>query len=323
MSSYAPGTVQPNIHPTAYVHPRAVLSGDVEIGPEASVWPGAVIAADGAPVRVGARTSVQDGAVVRASSQEVQIGSDCVIGHLAEMSDCSIGSRSLIGSGSVIPAGAVVGDEALVAAGAVLTEGMVIPSGAMAVGVPASIRPDRIEYEADVAPGVRRYVERTVTYRRHLVREARPGSAAGTAWLETLVGVAPAVDSSARLADEATLIGDVRVGPGAEIGRGAVLRADDSPIEIGENARIGDGVVMHVTPRLGLRVGAGSIIEAGAHLEGCALGVNVVIGAGAIVLPGAEIGDGVTVVAKSVVSGSMAVPAGATIGGVPARPISA
>ena len=67
MAVYALGELVPSIDPTAYVHPDAVVIGDVRLGPEASVWPGAVLRGDGAPIVIGARTSVQDGSVLHLS----------------------------------------------------------------------------------------------------------------------------------------------------------------------------------------------------------------------------------------------------------------
>jgi carbonic anhydrase/acetyltransferase-like protein (isoleucine patch superfamily) len=67
MPVYALGEVEPRVDPTAYVHPDAVLIGDVTIGAQASVWPGAVLRGDTNPITIGARTSVQDGSVVHVS----------------------------------------------------------------------------------------------------------------------------------------------------------------------------------------------------------------------------------------------------------------
>jgi len=57
----------PKVHPSAFIAPTAVLIGDVEVGPESSIWFGTVIRADNGPIRIGARTSVQDNAVVHVS----------------------------------------------------------------------------------------------------------------------------------------------------------------------------------------------------------------------------------------------------------------
>ncbi len=68
MAIYALGDVEPSIDPSAFVHPDAVVIGRVSIGPDSSVWPGAVLRGDYGEIRVGARTSIQDGTVVHATA---------------------------------------------------------------------------------------------------------------------------------------------------------------------------------------------------------------------------------------------------------------
>ena len=103
MTLYAIGEERPRIHPDAYVHPEAVLIGEVRLGPGSSVWPGAVLRADNGPIVIGARTSVQDGAVIHTQAvRQTRIGDDCVIGHLVHLEGCIIEDAVLIGSGSVV-----------------------------------------------------------------------------------------------------------------------------------------------------------------------------------------------------------------------------
>src|SRR5580704_7835832 len=89
----------PNVHPSAFIAPTAVLIGDVEIGEEASVWFGTIIRGDNGPIRIGARSNVQDNAVVHVSEgSQTIIGEGVTIGHCAVMEDCVIGDGALIGS---------------------------------------------------------------------------------------------------------------------------------------------------------------------------------------------------------------------------------
>ena len=146
MPIYALGIERPRIHPTAFVHPDAVLIGEVHLGPEASVWPSAVIRADNGPIHVGARTSIQDGAVLH--TQEINrtvIGDDCVIGHLAHLEGCVVEDDVLVGSCAVVLERVICRSVSFVAAGAVVTPGTEVPSGAMAIGVPARIRPGVVD----------------------------------------------------------------------------------------------------------------------------------------------------------------------------------
>jgi carbonic anhydrase/acetyltransferase-like protein (isoleucine patch superfamily) len=146
MPVYALGERVPEIHTDAYVHPDAVVIGSVTIGADSTVWPGAVLRGDYGNIRVGERTSVQDGTVVHATAElDTVIGSDCTVGHLAHLEGCTIEDGSLVGSGSIVLHRAVVRAGALVGAGAVVSNGTEVPSGAMALGIPAKIRPDSVD----------------------------------------------------------------------------------------------------------------------------------------------------------------------------------
>jgi carbonic anhydrase/acetyltransferase-like protein (isoleucine patch superfamily) len=83
---------------------------------------------------------------------------------------CEIGDGALIGSGAIVLNGAVVEREALVGAGALVSGGMVVPSRAMALGVPAKIKPDSVSPEVQIAVGMQVYLERARTYRAQLRR---------------------------------------------------------------------------------------------------------------------------------------------------------
>jgi carbonic anhydrase/acetyltransferase-like protein (isoleucine patch superfamily) len=170
MAVYALGELVPDIHPDAYVHPDAVVIGDVRLGAEASVWPGAVLRGDSDTIFVGARTSVQDGTVVHvAEGVPTVIGPECVVGHLAHLEGCTIETGSLVGSGSVVLHGAIVRSGSLVGANAVVSNGVEVPSGAMALGVPAVIREGKVRLGSFDA-AVHHYVERARHYRQHLRR---------------------------------------------------------------------------------------------------------------------------------------------------------
>jgi carbonic anhydrase/acetyltransferase-like protein (isoleucine patch superfamily) len=81
----------PDVHPRAFVHPNATLIGDVRIGGHRSLWPGAVLRADHAPIRVGRKTSIQEIVVVHvAPGGGTMIGSSCIIGHLAFLEEALV-----------------------------------------------------------------------------------------------------------------------------------------------------------------------------------------------------------------------------------------
>ena len=170
MAIYALGDRRPDIADDAYVHPDAVVIGDVTIGSESSVWPCAVLRGDEGGIAIGERTSIQDGTVVHTTDHSpTRIGSGCVIGHNAHLEGCTIEDGALVGSGSVVLHDAVVGSGALVGAGAVVSNGRQVPAGAMALGIPAAIRADAVD-AATIEESAAFYVERGRYYREQLRR---------------------------------------------------------------------------------------------------------------------------------------------------------
>jgi carbonic anhydrase/acetyltransferase-like protein (isoleucine patch superfamily) len=146
VSIYALDDDEPDIDDLAYVAPDAVVIGRVTIGPEASVWPGAVLRGDHGYISVGARTSVQDGTIVHCTARwPTIIGDECVVGHNAHLEGCVIEPGCLIGSGSVTLNGVVVGKGSIVAAGAVLAEDFIVPAGSLVAGVPARIKRSNVD----------------------------------------------------------------------------------------------------------------------------------------------------------------------------------
>ena len=86
MAIYALGDRVPTIDPSAFVHPDAVIIGDVRIGAESTIWPGAVLRGDDGYIQIGARTSIQDNTVIHTTPQQpTVVGDDCVIGHIAHL----------------------------------------------------------------------------------------------------------------------------------------------------------------------------------------------------------------------------------------------
>ncbi len=170
MAVYALGDLVPRIHPDAYVHPEATIIGDVTIGAGSTIWPQAVLRGDDGPIIVGERSSIQDGAVVHtAPAGPTAIGNDCTVGHLVHLEACTLRDGSLAGVGAVIRHGVVVGEGALVGAGAVVLDGTEIPPAALAIGVPAKIRPNAAE-GAMLVDAAQSYVQRGPRYRAELRR---------------------------------------------------------------------------------------------------------------------------------------------------------
>ena len=124
----------------ALVARGAAVMGDVLLGAQVSVWYGAVIRGDCAPITVGELTNVQDGVVIHTDTGvRNDIGAGNTIGHRAVVHGRRVGDRCLIGIGSVILGGAEIGDECIVAAGAVVREGQIVPPRSLVAGVPAKV----------------------------------------------------------------------------------------------------------------------------------------------------------------------------------------
>ena len=170
MPVYAPGDDEPDIHDLAYVAPDAVVIGRVTIGPEASIWPGAVLRGDHGTITVGARTSVQDGTIVHCTADyPTVIGADCVVGHNAHLEGCVVEDGCLIGSGSITLNRVVVGAGSIVAAAALVPEGFVVPPRSLVAGVPATIKRSGID-ASWTQESVRHYVETAREHRKGLRR---------------------------------------------------------------------------------------------------------------------------------------------------------
>src|SRR5262245_58731531 len=164
----------PEVHATrveidreAWVAPTATLTGQVSLGPLASVWFGCVLRGDLAPIAIGEETNVQDLTVVHVDrGYPVSVGNRVTIGHRAVIHGCAIDDDAVIGMGAVLLSGCRVGRGALVAAGAVVREGFEVPPGAIAAGVPATLRGEvGAELRARFGDGVRSYVRLAARYR--------------------------------------------------------------------------------------------------------------------------------------------------------------
>ena len=170
MAIYALGDMQPSIDPGAYVHPDAVVIGDVTLGSETTIWPSAVLRGDYGAIVVGARTSIQDGTVIHAGPGfPTTVGNGCVVGHLVHLEGCTLEDECLVGSGAVVLHHAVISSGATVGAGAVVPGRMHVPAGALAIGVPATVRPGAARLDA-ITIAAAEYIKNGFRYRAELRR---------------------------------------------------------------------------------------------------------------------------------------------------------
>ncbi|HEX6073287.1 MAG TPA: gamma carbonic anhydrase family protein [Sphingomicrobium sp.] len=140
MPLYAIGDRAPRMAQGAWAAPSADLIGDVQLGPRASVWFGAVIRADNTPILIGEESNIQDGAIGHSDPGfPLTIGARVTVGHQAILHGCTVHDDCLIGMGAKLLNGAALEPECLVGAGALITEGKHFASGSLIVGSPARV----------------------------------------------------------------------------------------------------------------------------------------------------------------------------------------
>ena len=133
------GDKTPKIAQSAFISQNACVQGDVEIGENCIVLPGAVIRGDFGSIKIGKNVLIEDNAVVHGAPLGLDIGDNVTIGHGAVVNGRRIGNKVLVGINASVLHEVEIGDRCIIAAGAVVTQGMKVPSGSFVAGVPAEI----------------------------------------------------------------------------------------------------------------------------------------------------------------------------------------
>lgn len=172
---YAIEDLVPVVDPDAFVHPTAVLIGDVIVGPDCYVGPGASLRGDFGRIILKAGSNLQDNCVMHGfPGTDTTIEVDGHIGHGAVLHGCTIGRNALVGMNAVVMDGAEIGENAFVAAMAFVKAGFKAPANTLVAGLPAKVirdlRPDEIEWKS---LGTDEYKELAVRSRNTL-REVEP-----------------------------------------------------------------------------------------------------------------------------------------------------
>lgn len=168
----------PTIHESAFIAPGAIIIGDVEIGPDASVWYGCVLRGDTNRIVVGARSNVQDGTIchvddARRGGTPVLIGDDVLVGHKCMLHGCTVEDGGFVGMCATALDGAVIESGAFLAAGAFLSNRKRVPAGELWGGMPAKKLRDLREGEDKMALlGAAFYVEEARQHRAALASAA-------------------------------------------------------------------------------------------------------------------------------------------------------
>ncbi len=159
---------KPRIAADVFVAENATVIGDVEIGPGASIWYGAVLRGDVGAIRIGARTNIQDLACVHMTTDlsDAIIGEDVVVGHGAIIHGATISNGVLIGMGSILLDNAEIGANCIIGAGAVVPARLKVPPRSLVLGSPAKVA--RQLTEDEIAIGIKSahdYQELALRYR--------------------------------------------------------------------------------------------------------------------------------------------------------------
>ena len=162
---YSIDGIVPVVDPSAFVHPTAVLIGDVIVGPRCYVGPVASLRGDFGRLILGEGANIQDGCVMHGfPNTDTVIEEDGHVGHGAVIHGCRIGRNVLVGMNAVIMDGAVIGESSIVAAMAFVKANDVIPARSLVAGIPARVirelRDDEIEWKR----------QGTATYQRLAIR---------------------------------------------------------------------------------------------------------------------------------------------------------
>ncbi|MFT7485096.1 MAG: carbonic anhydrase/acetyltransferase-like protein (isoleucine patch superfamily) [Candidatus Paceibacteria bacterium] len=123
-----------------FVADNAVLTGEIDLGDESSIWFGCVLRGDDAPITIGARTNIQDQTMVHADPGVPNvIGADVTVGHRCVLHGALVEDHCLIGMGAILLAGSRIGAGSIIGAGTVIKEGFVVPPRSLVVGLPGRI----------------------------------------------------------------------------------------------------------------------------------------------------------------------------------------
>ncbi|MFQ5878150.1 MAG: gamma carbonic anhydrase family protein [Acidobacteriota bacterium] len=163
---------RPQVDPSAFLAPGAVLVGDVTVGPGASIWFHATLRGDLAPIAIGAGSNVQDGCVVHVDhGRPARIGDRVSVGHAAVVHGSEVEDDVIVGMRAVILSGCRIARHCLIGAGALVPEDTLVPEGSLVLGVPARIvrrlRPDEVDR---IHENAKSYMELARAYREGAIR---------------------------------------------------------------------------------------------------------------------------------------------------------
>jgi carbonic anhydrase/acetyltransferase-like protein (isoleucine patch superfamily) len=165
------GQDHPQVHPSVFVAPGAIVVGKVELHENSSIWFNVSLRGDNDLIVLGEGSNIQEGSVLHTDTgHPLTIGKRVTVGHQAMLHGCTIGDESLIGMQAILLNGSQVGRHCIIGAGALVTGNTVVPEGSMVLGSPAKVvrplRPEEIEMIRQAAAG---YVDRAKLFKTELI----------------------------------------------------------------------------------------------------------------------------------------------------------
>jgi len=156
-----------------WVADSATVIGRVRLEEDTSVWFNSVIRGDNEPIRIGRGTNIQEGCVLHTDpGYPLTIAERSLVGHMAMLHGCTIGSNTLIGIGAIVLNGCRIGDNCIIGAHTILAENKEIPSGSVVIGVPGKIvRQTRPEDIAKVKEDVQHYIDNWKRFAKGMKRQ--------------------------------------------------------------------------------------------------------------------------------------------------------
>jgi carbonic anhydrase/acetyltransferase-like protein (isoleucine patch superfamily) len=162
------GEKKPKIADSAFVSEAAYVVGDVEIGENSNIWPGAVLRADRFRIRIGSNSNIQDNCVVHAGFSDVTIGNNVTVGHGSIIHGVRIGNNVFIGMHTVLNNQSEIEDFCLVGAYSMVKDSFKVPARSLAVGIPARIKRELNDRELkQISSGSNFYVELAKEFKKY------------------------------------------------------------------------------------------------------------------------------------------------------------
>ncbi|WP_148253414.1 gamma carbonic anhydrase family protein [Aidingimonas lacisalsi] len=170
MATYALEDISPCHDASVFIAREAAVIGDVRLGKDVSIWPGAVLRGDNEPIYIADNSNIQENCVLHTDPDfPLSIGKDVTVGHLVMLHGCTIGDGTLVGMHSTILNGAWIGENCLIGAGSVITSNKEFPSNSLILGSPAKVsRTLSSEEVAGLIESSKNYVARKERYLAHL-----------------------------------------------------------------------------------------------------------------------------------------------------------